>query len=339
MKANNEMISTSEMPQISQISLSERRFWHERVFVLFSMLKWMRGRETVFLMGLDRTKNIRYLNLGKVEMLMNCLGIRTQTEKIKNKAPKDQYKFLSTKKNYNIYCSLGKIDWVNCPVKVFSYNQKQREKQKKIFKEKLTDYMYDFTGAIDFDGDQDIILKDGKEVKVDLDISQEEALNRSLNDLKATIKIFEDYGIKYFVQFSGSRGFHLFWEIPMEITKDCDIYQKVDFVNDIVKTIRETLDLKTIDRARYNTRKVFKCPYSLVTKNNITRVCLPLSREQIKDFNLDMVLMKNVYKNVRDIKERGFVWRYEKLVKDELIDNFRLFMNDFELKIPEKKEY
>lgn len=319
---------------LSEKAVAERLNYYSRTFVIFAMMEHTRGRETAFLSGLNRMDNVRYLNLGSVEIFLKHLGIKTNVEKEQNKEISDPWHFLSNRKNYNIYCSLAKIDWELCPIKALSYANVQRKEQQSTLKENLTDYMTDFTGAVDFDGDQDFKIIDNKEVKVQLEISQEEAVMRAISDLKAVLGLFNEYKIEYTVAFSGTRGFHLHYLIPLEIS----INRKCDLATDIMVKIAKILDLKTIDRTSFNTRKVFKTFYSAVTKNDITRIVLPLSDQQINNFNLDLVEVNNVLNKIK-IKNRGLLYRNENINKDKGITNFKKFLKDMEIKIPKEVNY
>jgi len=317
--------------QLNALEVSQRKMWYSKTFLLFAMLEHSKGHEVTFLSKYNRKHNVRYLNIGSVEILMKFLGLRTNTEKNEDVDAKDPYKFFSNKKNLSIYCSLAKIDWEKCPIKAFSYAVSERIKQQKQMKESLVNYMTDFTGCIDFDGDEDYTIKNGKERKISLDISQEEAVNRALSDMKKVIEIFNEYGIKWRTHFSGTRGFHLFWENPHDIS----VEQKLNLVNDMVSTIKSTFDLRTIDSARYNFRKVMKLSYSIVTFNNISRVVLPLSQEQIKKFKLSDVEHRNVYYNIPNLKNRGLMWNNTNFNKSKLVSNMDRFLEDFEIEIPE----
>lgn len=324
---------TEERELLSNLEVGKRKMWYNRIFVLMEMVNFSRNRETCFLNGLDRRDNVRYLNIGSVEALMKQIGIQTNSEKLQNKQPSDAWHFFTSRKNYSIYFSLGIIDWAECPLKVLSYAHVERKKQQEELKESIANYIIDYFGGLDFDGDLDGYDEKGNGIK--LEISREEAVNRALNEAKQVKEIFDNYKIKYFIQFSGSRGFHIIFEIPLDIS----VNQKCDLANDIVDSLKTTLDLKTIDKARLTLRKIFKTPYSCVTKD-ITRIVLPLDDQQINNFDLSMVEMSNVlnHKTMR-IKNRNVIWRNENIIKSEAISNLMRFMSDFELKIPEEREY
>jgi len=321
MEENNDILNEE--------SIRKRKFYYSKPFILFAMLDWARGRETCFLVKNSYKSSVRYLNAGSVEIFMKYLGIQTNTERFKGEQAKDPFKFFTSNKNYSIYCSLGKIDWSRCPIKAFSYAVKERQAQQELIREDLINYMEDFTPGIDFDGDQSFIIEKGKEKKIKLEINQKDAVNRALEDLKTIIPIFNEYKIEWFCQFSGSRGFHFLFNIPLDIP----IKQKVEVSNKVLKTLEETFDLQTLDRGSYNHRKVFKTPYSIVTTNNLNLVVLPLSDKDLENFDLDKLEVQYVYNNVRNLKIRGLIWRNSNINKKESIKLFNKFLKDYEIEI------
>lgn len=322
-----------ERLELSSIEISRRKLWYNRIFILMEMIEFSKNRETCFLNGLNRIDNVRNLNCGSVEFLMKQMGIQTNTEKAENRPPSDPWHFFNPKKNYNIYFSLAKMDWSLVPVKALSYAHVKRKEQQVHLKENISKYITDFYGGLDLDGDLDGYDEYGNGIK--LDIPREDAVNRALEELKQVKKIFDDYKLKYFIQYSGSRGFHLIFEIPLNIS----VNQKCDLANEIVDCLRVILDLKTIDRARLHLRKIFKLPYSVCTKD-ISRIVLPLNPEQIDNFSLDIVDLSYVLNNQKmRIKGRGVIWRNDNLNKEESIINYMKFLDDFEINIPENKEY
>ena len=328
-----------EIPTLSPFVVSKRRNWYSKTFMLFNILEHSKGREMVFLSDLNRKHNVRYLNAGSLNILMEYFGLTNNDEKLQGIKSKNPFNFFTdNKKNLKVYCSLATIDWKNCPIKAFNYAPSERTKQQNEFKsligENLKKYITDFEGAVDFDGDLDWVIVDGEEEKVELDISDENSVNRSLEDLKVIIDLFNEYHIKWRVHFSGTRGFHIFWTVPLDVSA----YQKREIVNDMVKLFYTILGLKTVDRSRYNTRKVMKCSYSICTKDDVSRVVLPLTDLQIKNFVLSEMECGWVYNNVRGLKNRGLLWNNTNFNKEQSISNFMKFMDDFELKIPEHRE-
>lgn len=316
---------------VDMLNLGKRKMWYSRTFILFAMLEWMRGRETSFLCRYSRKNNRRNLNCGKVDILLKYLGIQTNEEKANNQKPKDAFGFFSERKNYRIYCSCAIIDWNKMPVKFISYAIGERVKQQKemIENEYYEKYTIDYIPALDFDGDQDFKFESDRDIKVKLDISQEDAIYRSLSDLKEVIEIFNEYKIGWWVQYSGTKGFHLFFYIPLKINYE----RKIELSNRIKKSLYNSLDLKTIDRYPDQLRKVFKCPYSLETYNGVTRVILPLDDEQIKNFDLNKTEVSWVLHNIRNIKTRGLIKRNSDIPEFERIEGFKRLCTDFDISL------
>lgn len=330
-------------PQINQKAINERRFWYSRVFIGLEICKSSRGRELNFLgAGYSRELPIRYMNCAFLDVLYKHLGLPNDYEKENNQKPSDAWHFF--KKNYNVYISLAEIDWANCPTKALSYANKQRKEEQLEFKNLIHQNFTNFSGCIDFDGNQSYEwqfnkrLNINEQVEVKLDITQEESVERALKDAKKVIKIFNGYGIKWHINFSGTKGFHIWYEIPLDIT----INQKCDLGTAIMRELAIILKLNTIDRRKFNLRKVFKCPYSVVTtlESDKTYVVLPLENDMLDGFKLEDVEVRKVYTN-RDIrlKNRGVLWKNDNLNKEQLTKNFKKFLKDFEIKIPIDRKF
>jgi len=148
---------------------------------------------------------------------------------------------------------------------------------------------------------------------------------------KMTPVSFDDYKIAYWCQFSGSRGMHLFAEIPLNISFN----QKLDLSNILVKELADTLDLHTCDRASYNLRKVFKLCYTLNTKHGKTFVVLPLDDYMLNNFKLDYVTPEYVMKNIH-LKNRGLLMRNGANINNT--SNFINLLEALEIKITEKSD-
>ena len=307
---------TEEKILLTKEEIELRRKWYSNIVVAFNITNYSRGRETAFLnVFYNYQGNVRYLNMGIVDIFLRYLGLKDKNS--------DPYNFFTPKRNYSIYCSLAKIDWAKCDVKAFSYSSKIRKEQQELFKENAEDYFTNFTFAMDFDGD----LDNGKH----LEISQEEAVERARKDLLRVKKLFDDYKIAYWCQFSGSRGMHLFAEIPLNISFN----QKLDLSNILVKELADTLDLHTCDRASYNLRKVFKLCYTLNTKHGKTFVVLPLDDYMLNNFKLDYVTPEYVMKNIH-LKNRGLLMRNGANINNT--SNFINLLEALEIKITEKSD-
>lgn len=301
--------------------IAQRKNWYSKIFVAMEICKCMKGREGAILNSEYNLKdNIRYLNIAAVDFLWKTLGIATRDDIANNKPTSNPYSFFSPHKNYNLYFSLAKIDWSKCSVKAFSYDGKKRSIQQKHFKEQSDNYFFDFDCFLDFDGDIDVE-----------NISQKGAVNRALRDLRKAQLFLDSYKIQYGVVFSGKRGFHISFPINLPLSFN----QKLDLSNLIIKEMKDTLNLETLDSAKLNKRKVRKVPYGLVTHAHVTRVCLPLNEEEINSFNLEDMEVQQVLKRVK-LKNRGvFVWN-DNLNKSGSVSNFMGMINDLEIEMPKE---
>ena len=325
----------TEEKQLSEKAVTQREFYYSKPFISLEIVKCAKNREMCFLgSAYNKLDNVRYINCALLDIFFKYLGIPTREEKEKKSKIADPYHFLSNKKNYNVYLSMATLDWTKSKVKSFSFAPKERKKQQEEFRENLDKILVDIYGGFDLDGDQDFVWKGKDRKKVTLDITQEEAVKRALKDAKEIIEFLNEYKIEWHINFSGNRGFHLIYKVPLEIP----FLQKLDLINLIMDRVAKTLNLKTLDPARFNPRKVLKAPYSLVTNGEISRVVLPLNDKQIENFKLEETEAKWVYQNV-EIKGRGLLWKNEKVNKDEKLSNFNRMMQDFEIKLPEKREW
>lgn len=296
---------------------SLKKVWYSKPFVGLEICKCAKNREMAFLgQEYQKRNNLRYINISFLNMLYKYIGIKTNDEE----KALDPYHFLSSTKNYNMYLSLASIDWSKSPVRLFSFDNKKRKQQQELFKDNLNEVITDFDGGLDFDGTQHYEYKNGEKIKVSLELPRVSAVSRSLRDLKKAKKIFDDYKIQYLINFSGNRGFHLKYKIPLNI----NVESKLDIANRIMNEFANILNLKTLDITRLNLRKVFKCEYSVVGDY----VVLPLDDFQIDNFNLENLRIEKVMKNIK-IKNRGCLWRNEDLPEKE--SNFKKLMGDFEI--------
>lgn len=182
----------------------------------------------------------------------------------------------------------------------------------------------------------------------------------------AAIKVVEflkKYGIEPTIKFSGSRGFHIgiagnafptkidfkdvterYPEIPQTIAnfireeiRDEILDALVEFeggVSSLVNTVESVSELSPyqfIDiEKNWSTRHLFRMPYSIHVKKWL--VSIPISFEQLKNFNLDMAKPENITFNNRFLVNKD--GEAIKLVRDALDWGSRLKKDE----IP-KKEY
>lgn len=316
------------------VNLGKRKWWYNRTFILFAMMEHLRGRESAFLCRYTQKHNIRNLNWGSVEIILKNLGIQTNTEKLEGKKAQDPFDFFSERKNYRIYGSCGVYDWEKMPVKALSYAISERKKQQMGLTEDYRRCMVDYTPCCDLDGNLNYEVVDGKEIKGDLEISQEECCLRALEEAKIIIDLFNEYKIEWYINFSGTKGFHLWYKIPLKIHP----LQKIDVGNRIKKMLHEILNLETLDLYPEGTRKLIKAPYSLETNHGVTRVILPLDNNQIQNWDLAKTESSWIYYNIRDLKTRGLIYRNTEVPESEKIKLFKKFCEDFEIEIPKLED-
>jgi len=199
----------------------------------------------------------------------------------------------------NIYHSVAELDFIP----KFSYNPKKRTKEEEYikYKDEFLNHVTGYSFFVDFDGKSETYYEEAKEFK----------------------KILDEYKLPYYCLNSSSKGFHFCieskWLPDKPITK---IISEIG--NKIIPHIIAIYEFKSIDDGIYDIKRVKKCPYSYVCDGTIA---LPLSDEQFDNFNVDMVLMKNVLKNVKLFK-RGLLVRNWGLTEIELKNNVKKFFQE-----------
>ena len=203
---------------------------------------------------------------------------------------------------YNIYGSLARLE--NMPM--FSFAPPERKLQQLDFNRSFTDYVVGYEGGLDFDADDTDNMK-------------------AIWDMKEVLDLFEGYKLPYYCKISGSGG-HI--GIPDFITKLIEpelnfIPEKMSIVG---KTLKDLMILDTLDASIFDMRRIWKIDYSLDVKSG--NVALPLDRNQINNFNWDMVTVDSVLaKGVRDrgriLHNKGTPEQYKERVSKfvkEIID-------------------
>lgn len=321
--------------QLSEKAVSQREFYYSKPFISLEIVKCAKNREMCFLgSAYNKIDNIRYINCALLDIFFKHIGIPTREEKSEKLKIADPYHFLSHEKNYNVYLSMAILDWTKCKIKSFSFAPAERKKQQEDFKKNIDKILVDIYGGFDFDGDQDFIWENKERKKISLDIPQEEAVNKALKDARVMTELLDEYKIEWHINFSGNRGFHIIYKVPLELP----FLQKLDLINLIMERVAKTLNLKTLDTARFNPRKVLKSPYTLVTKDDVCRVVLPLDKNQMENFKLSETEARWVYQHLH-FQNRGLFWRNQKVNKDEKISNFNRLLEDYEIKIPKERKW
>jgi len=225
-------------------------------------------------------------------------------------------KFMFFESVNNLYYSLANFDWKKLnsvlSFRCFSFAHDERKKQMKEFNLKATSLIKSYDLGIDFDN------HDGDNFK---------KVYKDCNLLKY---YFDKYKVEYSLKLSGS-GLHIEVKadkLPKYIKVEADITKRVKMIGEMMTDIKLMLDLDTMDVGEidnvevgsfYETRRIFKIPYTLDYKTGI--VAFPLNDDQfgylrlsrIEDlkrcFSVDMVLKMNLFNRgilTREGSSKGF---------------------------------
>jgi len=144
------------------------------------------------------------------------------------------------------------------------------------------------------------------DVFVDIDSKKiEDAKNKTL---KIIDFIEKEYCPIEAVIFSGKKGYHIhiYYENLLDYfgVKKKDKYSPEE-ITQVYKQIEEKINKATNLKGFHSFRdkQIIKTPYTLHPETNL--VALPLTREQLENFNLDLVTIENVYK--MELRDRGTV--------------------------------
>ena len=199
--------------------------------------------------------------------------------------------FKFDEKIFNIYNSVASV--FNMPM--FSYAPDKRSEQYAFFAKNFKNYFTDYDFCFDFDNEDN------------LDYCHTEA--------SIVKNLLDDYNVPYYIKFSGN-GFHIV--ISGEIIEASTPMDKLKNINYYGTYLADFYGLKNIDKSIYDIRRLFKTPYSLDFKSGL--VALPLSDEEFKNFNLDLVKPENVMK--MDLRHRGL------LIRKGTKEGFKNFVNE-----------
>lgn len=259
----------------------DRNEYYNHEEVLYEIVKILKGRETTFL-GSD--KAWRCIKAHSVNFLKSNMKA-----------------FNFDKFPMNIYYSLASL--YNMPM--FSYNAKKRKIEQTEFNKKFKEYITGYDIGFDFDSHY---TEEGIKKNYPLEIVY--------NDCKKLKEVFDQYEVPYTLKFSGS-GFHI--NINNHVFPE--VKDKLDLYKRLIDRCKIIFNLKTLDNAVTDLRRIWKCPYSYDYKTG--NIALPLTDRQFKEFKIEMVKPEEVIK--KGIRNRGIIERKGNNI------NFIDFLNDFML--------
>lgn len=274
------------LKQKNQVRGLYKKYYSDKS-VLYELVKLMKGRESSVLgVGFPPVRCMKIHSINFLESNFKAFNFWSRV--------------------YNIYTSIAKLE----DMPTFSYAPPIRKKQQIMFNREFDNYVVGYDAPFDFDCDKD---------KIGTDDFDDMA---TMWDMKEVMAILDEYQVPYYVKCSG-RGFHL--EIPSEVMKlYCkDINQIPQTVGFMAKTLKGLLDLKTLDDSIYDSRRIWKTPYSLDVKSG--NVALPLNKTQIDNFSWDMVKVDTVLRD--GVRGRGLIL-FNDGTTEEMKKSITSFMNE-----------
>lgn len=262
--------------------LKQQHDYYTKTFTLFEILKTLQHREFALLNSKLEEKHVatRFLyssSLKYLQMHLKELGV-SRGEKL-----------------INLYRSNAHLKPNSIPVTTYDLKKRTKDKNYQDFNKRFNEFVDGFDFIIDIDA---------------------KTILHSHYIAKKIKKFFDDYKLPYYLQFSGTRGFHIIIPCEYILTQDIKVYEIG------LKALITTFDFKDeIDISTLNPKGLIKVSYSFDAGN----VALPLDDTQFKDFNIEMVKLENVLKNIT-IKNRGLLLRTHNLSKEELMKNVNNFL-------------
>lgn len=282
-----------------------RKGYYSNIDVQFELIYQQMHRETFFL-PYQEVK-------GKLESTPPIRWLNASAIKFL-KMHWERYNFLD--KPMNMYHSLAK--YKDFPT--FSYNWRTKSQQQQIWLDAFKDRVTSYDLFIETDSpDLKIAHSDSVEIK----------------------KILDEHKVRYYINFSGSKGFHFI--VPYEefnflrhvplysqkIESNVKNFKKflekfpiepddseVDLVllfKVIAHKIKMLYVLDTVDTSVQDVKRVKKTAYSWDVKSNL--IALPLDDEQMMNFSKDIVRPENVIK--AGVHKRRLLWRNTNIINRE----------------------
>lgn len=218
----------------------------------------------------------------------------------------ERYDILS--EPFNIYSSLAKYPMMP----VFSFSRDVKKNQQNKFNDEYRDYMSEYDFLIDVDN---------------------ENVGQALKSVRKVKGIFDEMNVPYWLMFSGSKGFHIrveFKDFPDWLKKK-EWDDISDFLKKFAENLRAVTGIDDIDLSVFDLRRIAKTPYSVVYPYYF--IALPLSDEQLDNFNFEMVslpiLLRENLDNPTKFYNRGLLKRegspegFENLIKEYMGSEFQ----------------
>jgi hypothetical protein len=157
--------------------------------------------------------------------------------------------------------------------------------------------IYEYDLFIDFDKEED-----------------EKDLSSVYSDAKKLYEIYSDFGLPFYIVFSGSKGFQFIIDgayLPRPVFKDNFLYPH----KEIAERIKSMFGLSHLDLSNNGVpNRLCKIPYSVVGEN----VALPLDDSQFNSFDIENMKLNKIIQNVT-LFNRGLI---ERQGNKSNVDNF-----------------
>lgn len=108
----------------------------------------------------------------------------------------------------------------------------------------------------------------------------------ALEDVRKVITYFDEISIPYLVNFSGSKGFHIF--VPLKEK----VYTSSQYLSDMTRSvmlyIKREFGLNTIDPSVATPTKLCRVPYSIHPKTGLH--CSPLNPDWVREWDIEQIM-------------------------------------------------
>jgi len=279
-----------------------RKSWYENINVQFELIHQQKWRETFFLPYLWDDRKNKFVSTPPVRW-MNCSAIKFL------KMNWERYGFLD--KNMNLYFSLA--TYKNFPT--FSWNWRVKSQQQAIWLTEFKNYIKAYDLFIETDSDdlkdsfreaveiKDFLLK--YDIKFCCGMSGSKGVHFIVQSEEFDFLNLKDYD-EFLEEDVNKKDFNsLFTKLPIHIKELDKVFDKVILFKMLNLRLKTLLSCDTIDTSISDLKRVKKTFYSWDVKSGY--IALPLTDEQLNNFNVDMVKPETVMKS--GIYKRGLLYR------------------------------